>query len=100
VVPRPNLAERANRIAFGLLDERLRDLLLAHRRELFRIEGLRVEASADDDWHPRHHRNTSEEADVAAHIRMAAVDDAADAFAFGGRHLLRHELGVGHEKWT
>ena len=72
-----------------LLDERLDDLLLAHRRDLFRVERLRVEAAAGDDRHPRLHRHLPQEVDVAAHVRMPAVDDAADAFALGGRAFPR-----------
>src|SRR5215471_6749363 len=89
VVPRSDLAEDADGIGFGLLDERLRNLFLAHRRDLFRVERLRVETAAGDDRHARLRGNLAQEIDVASHVGMTTVHDAADAFALRDRHLLR-----------
>ena len=49
VVPRSDLAKHTRRVIVDLLDERLHDLLLAHRRDFFRVVGLRVETRADDE---------------------------------------------------
>ena len=56
LVPRADFAERAENVVVRLLDERLDDLFLAHRGDLFRIQRLRVEAAAGDDRHAGFHR--------------------------------------------
>src|SRR4029077_12571700 len=63
VVPRTDLAEDTDRIRLRLLDERLHDLLLAHRRDLFGIERLGVEAAAGDDRQTRTLRDGFQEVD-------------------------------------
>ena len=96
LVPRSNLAKRTGGIVVGLLDQPLNDLLLAHRRDLFRVEGIGVEAGAGDDRQARLHRGLPNEVQIATHVRMAAIDDARDAFAFGGGEFLRHQVHVAH----
>src|SRR5262245_33203082 len=84
VVPGPDFAERAYGIRFDLSDQRLNDLALAHRADLFRVVRLRVEAGTRDDRHLRPHRQLTEKTDSASHVWMPAVDDAADALTPGG----------------
>src|SRR5262249_30826077 len=78
LVPRPNLAEYPQHIVVGLFDERLHNLLLAHRGDLFRVERLRIEAATRDDWDARLHRHLTDEVDVSAHVGVPGVDDARE----------------------
>jgi hypothetical protein len=100
IVPRSDLAKHARLVGLSLFDECLRDLLLAHRPDLFRVERLRVEAGAGDDRQTGLERDLPQEVDVASHVRMPAVHDAADAFALGDGQLVGHEVQVLHEVRT
>ena len=91
----PNAPEH---LVIGLLDERLDDVVLAHRGDLFRIERLVVEPAAGDDGHAGLHRDLAQEVDVASHVRVAAVDDAGEvAVARGGLHFRGHQVRVAHD---
>ena len=96
LVPGADLAPRAQRVVVGLLDERIDDLVLAHRRDLFRVPRLRVEAAARRRSACPEHGCLPQEGDVAARVRVTRVDDAGDAFALRGHQFLRHQLRIGH----
>src|SRR5262249_8578787 len=92
LVPRADFAEHADRIVVGLLDQSLDDLLFAHGGDFFRIKRLRIESAARDDGHAGFHRNLANEVDVAAHVGMAAIDDAGDARALYLGDFVRHQV--------
>ena len=101
LVPRSDLAEGAKRLLIGLPDERLDDLLLAHRRDLFRVERLVVEAATGDDRYAGLHRDLAEETDVAPLVGVTAVDDAREVAVGGGLlHFSGHQIRVAHDVET
>ena len=69
----PDIAKRR---LVRLLDQRTNDLRLVHRRDLFRIERLRVEATCGDDGQVGLHRRLLDELEIAAHRFGACIDDA------------------------
>ena len=72
----------------------------AHRRDLFRIERLDVEARSFDDGHAGLHRGRADEFEVRARAFEPGVDDARDAVALRRLELLGHEIDVAHRIGT
>ena len=70
------------------------DLIGALGRDVRRIIALHVEPAAADDVHARCRGDPFQRAEIAIHIRMSAVDDAADAVGGGRLRFVDHQIDV------
>src|SRR5207248_1376076 len=89
-----DFAERAEALLARVAHQLVGDLIGALRRDVGRVVALHVEAAARDDVHTRFVRDASERGEVAIHVGMPAVDNAADAVLAGGSRLLDHQIHV------
>jgi hypothetical protein len=89
-----NLAECAKPLRLRVADQVVGNLIRGLRRDLRRVVPLHVEAAAGDDVHARFRGNALERLEIAIHVGVAAVDDAADAVGAGRLGFRHHQVDI------
>lgn len=89
-----DLAERAEPLRLRVAHQLVGYLIRAPRRDVRGIVALHVEPAARDEVDTGALGDAREGREIAVHVGMAAVDDAADAVGAGRFRLRDHQLDV------
>ena len=89
-----DFAEGAKPLRLRIAHEIVGNLLGGLRRDLGRIVALHVVAAAGDNGHARFGGDSRQRREIAIHVRMPAVDDAADAVRGSGLRFFNHQVDI------